>query len=154
MIPLTTLYDGYIDRPKLSDKKPIWVYSSSPSRGFWTIKSRNGITNYHLNSQSKELAGFLALFLCNIIIINNKWFSYQKLYLNCTLSTVYLYSVQTLFSVKSKLCGWAIYTFLYISIAEPREQMKTVLLRVEVENCHSCFVLGHLLLMLFSCCCF
>ena len=30
MIPLTTHYDEYIDRPKLPDKKPIWVYSSYP----------------------------------------------------------------------------------------------------------------------------
>ena len=31
MIPLTFLYDEYIDRPKLSEqKKPIWVYISSP----------------------------------------------------------------------------------------------------------------------------
>ena len=30
-IPLTTLYDYYIHRPKLSEqKKPIWFYSSSP----------------------------------------------------------------------------------------------------------------------------
>ena len=33
MIPLTTLYDDYIDRPKLSEqKKPSWVYSSSPTK--------------------------------------------------------------------------------------------------------------------------
>ena len=31
MILLTFLYDEYIDRPKLTEqKKPIWVYSSSP----------------------------------------------------------------------------------------------------------------------------
>ena len=31
MIPLTFLCDEYIDRPKLTEqKKPIWVYSSSP----------------------------------------------------------------------------------------------------------------------------
>ena len=31
MIPLTYLCDEYIDRPKLTEqKKPIWVYSSSP----------------------------------------------------------------------------------------------------------------------------
>ena len=30
MIPLTILYDEYIDRPKLTEqKKPSWVYSSS-----------------------------------------------------------------------------------------------------------------------------
>ena len=33
MIPLTTLYDYYIDRPKLTEqKKPIWVYSSSRTK--------------------------------------------------------------------------------------------------------------------------
>ena len=33
MIPLTILYDEYIDRPKLAEqKKPIWVYSSSPHK--------------------------------------------------------------------------------------------------------------------------
>ena len=33
MIPLTILYDDYIDRQKLSEqKKPIWVYSSSPTK--------------------------------------------------------------------------------------------------------------------------
>ena len=31
MIPVSTLYDEYIDLPKLTEqKKPIWVYSSSP----------------------------------------------------------------------------------------------------------------------------
>ena len=43
MIPLTTLYDDYIDRPKLTEqKKPIWVYSSSlPTNvGVGTIKSK------------------------------------------------------------------------------------------------------------------
>ena len=31
MIPLTFLYDEYIDRPNLTEqKKPIWVYSSFP----------------------------------------------------------------------------------------------------------------------------
>ena len=31
MIPVSTLYDEYIDRRKLTEqKKPIWVYSSSP----------------------------------------------------------------------------------------------------------------------------
>ena len=42
IIPLTTLYDDYIDRPKLTEqkKKPIWVYSASlPTKvGFGTIK--------------------------------------------------------------------------------------------------------------------
>ena len=33
MIPLTTLYDDYIYRPFLTEqKKPIWVYSSSPTK--------------------------------------------------------------------------------------------------------------------------
>ena len=37
MIPLTFLYDEYIDRPKLSEqKKPVWVYSSSPTSGVGT----------------------------------------------------------------------------------------------------------------------
>ena len=31
MLPVSTLYDEYIDRRKLTEqKKPIWVYSSSP----------------------------------------------------------------------------------------------------------------------------
>ena len=30
MIALTTLYNGYIDRQKLTEKKNNWVYSSSP----------------------------------------------------------------------------------------------------------------------------
>ena len=33
MVPLTYLYDEYVDRPKLSEqKKPICVYSSSPNK--------------------------------------------------------------------------------------------------------------------------
>ena len=33
MIPLTFLYDEYIDWPQLTEqKKPIWVYSSSPHK--------------------------------------------------------------------------------------------------------------------------
>ena len=30
VIPVSTLYDEYIDRSKLTEKKPSWVYSSSP----------------------------------------------------------------------------------------------------------------------------
>ena len=39
MIPVSTLYDEYIDRRKLTEqKKTIWVYSSPPSQGgFGTI---------------------------------------------------------------------------------------------------------------------
>ena len=33
IIPLTTLKDDYNDRPKLSkQKKPIWVFTSSPTK--------------------------------------------------------------------------------------------------------------------------
>ena len=39
MIPVSTLYDEYIARQKLSEqKKSICVYSCSPSRGVGTIK--------------------------------------------------------------------------------------------------------------------
>ena len=42
MIPLTFLYDEYIDRPQLSEqKKTIWVYSSSPHK--W---GRNNNSSY------------------------------------------------------------------------------------------------------------
>ena len=40
MIPLTILYDEYIDRQKLTEqKKPIWVYSSFPTSGVGTISA-------------------------------------------------------------------------------------------------------------------
>ena len=40
MIPLTTLYNKYIDWSKMSEpKKPIWVYTSSPLKGVGTIKA-------------------------------------------------------------------------------------------------------------------
>ena len=46
MIPLTILYDEYIDRPKLTEqKKPCWVYSSSlPTKvGVGTTISKKSI---------------------------------------------------------------------------------------------------------------
>ena len=43
MIPVSTLHDEYIDRPKLTEqKKPSGVYISSPSRGVGTIKWPRG----------------------------------------------------------------------------------------------------------------
>ena len=44
MISLTFLYDEYIDRPKSSEqKKPIWVYSSSPhKRGRNNYRDKTG----------------------------------------------------------------------------------------------------------------
>ena len=48
MIPLTVLDDDYIDRPKLSEqKKPIWVYSSSPTKV--------GRNKYEINENSHEI---------------------------------------------------------------------------------------------------
>ena len=38
MIPVSILYDEYIDRRKLTEKKPIWVYSSSPLKRVGTIR--------------------------------------------------------------------------------------------------------------------
>ena len=44
MISLTTLYDEYIDRSKLSEqKKPSWVYSSSPLQEGSEQKSHDNI---------------------------------------------------------------------------------------------------------------
>ena len=52
MIPLTTQYDEYIDRPKLTEqKKPIWVYSSSPLK-----RGRNNKFIYaHFEEKRKSL---------------------------------------------------------------------------------------------------
>ena len=45
MIPLTFLYDEYIDRPKLTEqKKPIWVYSSSPHK--WGRNNYTEMTDF------------------------------------------------------------------------------------------------------------
>ena len=41
MIPVSTLYDEYIERRKFTEqkkKKPSWVYSSSPLKRVGTIK--------------------------------------------------------------------------------------------------------------------
>ena len=64
MVPVSTLYDEYIDRPKLTEqKKTIWVYSSSPSRGVGKIIiiisekfiSLNGLHNFAKSlSKAKE----------------------------------------------------------------------------------------------------
>ena len=44
MIQPTTLYDDYIDRPKLSEqKKPIWVYSSSLTKVGRNKKSKKTV---------------------------------------------------------------------------------------------------------------
>ena len=48
MVPVSTLYDEYIYRPKLTEqkKKPIWVYSSSPlKRG----RNNNNIVISNIN---------------------------------------------------------------------------------------------------------
>ena len=37
MIPVTILYDEYIDRPKLSEQKNICVFSSFPTSGVGTM---------------------------------------------------------------------------------------------------------------------
>ena len=50
MIPVSTLYDEYIDRPKLTEqKKPIWVYSSPPPQEGSEQKGRdiNGMHLFH-----------------------------------------------------------------------------------------------------------
>ena len=53
MIPLTFLYDEYIDRPKLSEqKKPIWVYSS-PHKWGRNNKMSNFWKEMNLFEQSK-----------------------------------------------------------------------------------------------------
>ena len=50
MIPLTTLYDYYIDRPKLSEKKPIWVYPPPLKSG--------GNKNFQYTKVAVELSKF------------------------------------------------------------------------------------------------
>ena len=35
MMPLTTLYDEYIDRRKLTEQNPIWVYGLPPTKVGW-----------------------------------------------------------------------------------------------------------------------
>ena len=49
MIPVLTLYDEYIDRPKLTEqKKTVWVYSSFPLK-----KGRNNNT-FHCGYSQRE----------------------------------------------------------------------------------------------------
>ena len=59
MIPRTFLYDEYIGRPKFTEqKKPIWVYSSSPpTSGVGTKKLRRVLKI----DQSKQLKFFTPL---------------------------------------------------------------------------------------------
>ena len=61
MIPVSTLYDEYIDRPKMTEqKKPIWVYSSSPPQ-----EGRNN-NNFWASAVKLNLLGF-----CGILIISD-----------------------------------------------------------------------------------
>ena len=54
MITLTYFYDEYIDRPKLTEqKKPIWVYSSSPHKGG---RNNNSLGPFLKNTNMKEKA--------------------------------------------------------------------------------------------------
>ena len=52
MIPLTTLYHDYIDRPKFSEQKiTTWIYISSPTKvGWWN----NNVSETKLNFQLKK----------------------------------------------------------------------------------------------------
>ena len=47
MIPLTTIYDGYIDRPKLTEQKPIWVYSFPPTPKTGRTSSQREYSIFH-----------------------------------------------------------------------------------------------------------
>ena len=55
MIPLTTLYDEYIDRPTLTEQKTIWVYSSSPQK--WGRKIEN-LSGDHILHQEQARPRF------------------------------------------------------------------------------------------------
>ena len=53
MIPRTFLYDEYIGRPKFTEqKKPIWVYSSSPPHKWGRNKKTEEIV---ISGQSEEI---------------------------------------------------------------------------------------------------
>ena len=74
MIPVSTLYDEYIDWPKLTEqKKPIWVYSSPLKRGRNNnyIEVSNWIVNF-------------SVWCCNLnaLKINPSWGILQKNYVN------------------------------------------------------------------------
>ena len=50
MIPVSTLYDEYIDGPKFTEqKKPIWVYSSPPPPPPPLKRGRNNKAQTHEN---------------------------------------------------------------------------------------------------------
>ena len=72
MIPLTILYDEYIDRPSLTEqKKPSWVYSSSlPTKvGVGTITCETQVgritVSFNLNSLILPLSGIYQINLIN-----------------------------------------------------------------------------------------
>ena len=65
MIRLTTLYDEYIDRPKLPErKKPVEYIVPPPSRGVGTKnKGPNKDTYVHFSEKSLDLIYFLLFFV-------------------------------------------------------------------------------------------
>ena len=72
MIPLTTLYDDYIDRPNLTEqKKPIWVYSSSP-----TNVGRNNYKNDNKEIQYQQ-SGYVVL-LAEMLPFSNGIFTTKR----------------------------------------------------------------------------
>ena len=72
MIPLTFLYDEYIDRPKLSEqKKPIWVYSSSPTSGVGTIT--RCMAKIALNNALNRIGGTVFIRSYQIGPKNKRW---------------------------------------------------------------------------------
>ena len=65
MIPLTFLYDEYIDRPKFTEqkKKPIWVYSSFPHKGGrnkndFCYRAEMSKCNFYIKKQRRKMSFF------------------------------------------------------------------------------------------------
>ena len=72
MIPLSFLYDEYIDRPKLSEqKKPIWIYSSSSIKVGWNNNGRLKTWQDQRRNPSSYLSFSGGLTHCKDFIITN-----------------------------------------------------------------------------------
>ena len=77
MIPVSTLYDEYIDRQKLSEQKKTFDYIVPPPlkrvRNKKTYRNRSEIQTYFENSAFENLNFFTAIskFVPNINLISN-----------------------------------------------------------------------------------
>ena len=128
MIPLTFLYDEYIDRPKFTEqkKKPIWVYSSFPHKWGRNKYRRQGSgfiifgsTNTHLK-QSRQM--IMAL-IFTAFQLNNSRQTTSKFFLTLSLSSEVWSSYCASLCIFTFRRGVMVFFFFFWQVREQIDRM-------------------------------